>query len=188
MRSIRVIIILLFIAVPILAHATVFATLHGIVHDPEHRPIANAQITLEAAESGFVLRGLTAANGEFRIAQVPIGVYRLAVSAPGFASVTQSIKVASGTNPVVHIPLPLPNSTESVVVRADANSLSTDSATPTTIVTRQNIDETPGASRTLGHADDHRLRAGRLHDPRHAAHQAAATRQAGCSMASRFPT
>ncbi len=150
MRSIRVIIILLFIAVPILAHATVFATLHGIVHDPEHRPIANAQITLEAAESGFVLRGLTAANGEFRIAQVPIGVYRLAVSAPGFASVTQSIKVASGTNPVVHIPLPLPNSTESVVVRADANSLSTDSVTPTTMVTRQMIDETPGASATNG--------------------------------------
>ena len=99
--------------------ATVFATLHGVVHDPEHRPIANAQITLEAAESRFVLHGISAANGEFRIAQVPIGVYRLDVSAPGFASVSQSITVASGTNPVLHIPLPLPNSTESVVVRAD---------------------------------------------------------------------
>ncbi len=151
MRTSRFAAVLLFIAAPILAHATVFATLHGVVHDPQHHPIANAQITLEASESAFALHGVSAANGEFRIAQIPIGVYRLDVSAPGFASVSQSIMVASGTNPVLHIPLQIPNSTQSVVVRADANSLSaTDSVTPTTLITRQMIDETPGATATTG--------------------------------------
>jgi outer membrane receptor protein involved in Fe transport len=151
MRTSRFAAVLLFIAAPILAHATVFATLHGVVHDSQHHPIANAQITLEASESAFALHGVSAANGEFRIAQIPIGVYRLDVSAPGFASVSQSIVVASGTNPVLHIPLQIPNSTQSVVVRADANSLSaTDSVTPTTLITRQMIDETPGATATNG--------------------------------------
>ena len=38
------------------AHATVFGELQGIVHDPQHRPIANAQVTIAAAHSGFSQR------------------------------------------------------------------------------------------------------------------------------------
>ena len=37
------------------ALATVFATVHGVVHDPQHRPIAGAQVTLQAADSNFTL-------------------------------------------------------------------------------------------------------------------------------------
>ncbi len=50
-RSITVACCLLFASV--LARATVFATLRGIVHDPQHRPIAGAQITLNASGSEF---------------------------------------------------------------------------------------------------------------------------------------
>ena len=61
------------------AFATVFATVHGVVHDPQHRPIAGAKITLQAADSDFVLRTTTNADGEFELPQAPIGVYRLTV-------------------------------------------------------------------------------------------------------------
>ena len=82
--------------------------------------------------------------------QAPIGVYRLTVEASGFASATETLTVTSGTNPVVHIPLTVGGGTQSVVVNGEANASETDTATPTTLITRQTIDETPGADRTLG--------------------------------------
>jgi hypothetical protein len=130
------------------AHATVFATVHGVVHDPQHRPIAGATVTLNAADSEFLLRATTNAEGEFELPQTPIGVYRLTVTAAGFASVTQTLAVASGTNPVVHIPLAVSGGTQSVVVQGATGA--SDTVTPTTLITRQTIDETPGADRTIG--------------------------------------
>src|SRR5579863_4420248 len=142
---------LLLLPVPILAHATVFATIHGVVHDTQHRPIAGAQIELKTAQSAFALSAQTNATGEFELVQVPIGVYTLEVSAPGFTSSTQTITVASGTNPVLHIPLDVGSATQSVTVKADAGSVSSaDTVTPTTLITRQIIDETPGATATTG--------------------------------------
>jgi hypothetical protein len=142
---------LLFIALllaSIPALATVFATVHGIVHDPQHRPIAGAQITLQASDSDFVLHATTNPEGAFKLPQAPIGVYKLSISAPGFATVLQTLTVASGTNPVLHIPLPIGNTTQSITVYGAASSA--DTVTPTTLVTRQMVDETPGASRTIG--------------------------------------
>ena len=75
------------LAVSLPAFATVFATVHGVVHDPQHRPVAGANVTLQAADSGFMLRAKTSTEGEFDLLQVPIGVYSLNVAAPGFATV-----------------------------------------------------------------------------------------------------
>ncbi len=133
------------------AWATVFATVHGVVHDPQHRPIAGARVTLQSADSDFQLNARTNAQGEFELPQAPIGVYRLQVAAPGFATASQPITLASGTNPVLHIPLELAGTAQTVVVQATAaDSVATDSVTPVTLITRQQIDHTPGASRTLG--------------------------------------
>jgi hypothetical protein len=122
-----------------------------VVHDPEHRPIAGAAVTLKAVDSAFTLRATTGSDGEFELPQAPIGVYRLEVTASGFATVTEALTVASGTNPVVHVALPVAAATQSVVVEGLDTSLSaSDSVTPTTLVTRAEIEETPGASRTIG--------------------------------------
>ncbi len=67
MRSSRTAAIFFLVSAPILAHATVFATIRGVIHDPQHRPIANAQVSLQAAESTFSLRTVTASNGTFEI-------------------------------------------------------------------------------------------------------------------------
>ena len=133
------------------ALATVFATVHGVVHDPEHRPVAGAQVTLQASDSAFLLNATTNSSGEFELAQAPIGVYRLKIVATGFSSIDQPITLASGANPVLHIPLTIAAGTESIQVHGLNDSVATtDSATPTTLITRAMIDETPGASRTTG--------------------------------------
>lgn len=141
--------LLLFGSLPALA--TVFSTVHGIVHDPQHRPIAGASIDLTSTDSAFHLHATTDADGAFVLPEAPIGVYRLHVEAEGFAASEQTITLASGTSPVLHIPLAVASSTQTVVVTSDADSgLATDSATPTTLITRAMIDQTPGASRTTG--------------------------------------
>ena len=138
----------LLLAASLPGYATVFATVHGVVHDPQHRPIAGAKITLQAAGSDFVLQATTGSDGTFELPQAPIGVYRLTVTAQGFAPVTQSLSVASGTNPILHIPLSIGTATQSVVVNGSASS--SDSVTPATLITRAMIDQTPGAGRTIG--------------------------------------
>jgi hypothetical protein len=146
----RVVLVLLITA-SLPAMANVFATVHGVVHDPHHRPIANAKVTLTAADSEFSLSAVTDSEGAFELSQTPIGVYRLEISAPGFDTVFQPLTVASGTNPSLHVALPVAPSSQTVVVDGSADSsLAVDSATPTTLITRAMIDETPGASRTIG--------------------------------------
>jgi len=148
--SSRLALVLLFAAsVPVFA--TVFATVHGVVHDPQHRPIAHAAVTLRSADSAFTLRADTDPEGAFTLAEAPIGVYRLEIAAPGFATVSQTLTLASGTNPILHFGLPIDSATQTVVVEGSAESgLSTDSVTPATLITRDMIEETPGASRTIG--------------------------------------
>ena len=151
MRSPRMVACALILMSCAFAHATVFATIHGVVHDPQHRPIGGAHITLVAAESAFTLRAETSTYGAFEILQVPIGVYRLSISATGFAEYSQPLTVASGTNPVLHVPLALAGAEASVVVNGSNESTEvSESITTTTLISRAEIDQTPGASRTLG--------------------------------------
>jgi hypothetical protein len=143
--------ILFLLVSSIQARATVFANIHGVIHDQQHRPIAGAEVNLQARDSAFVLHTKTSNEGEFELPQAPIGVYTLTVSAPGFATVDEPLIVASGTNPVLHIPLPVAPTTQAVVVSGFQSTPSAaDTVTPTTLITRADIDQTPGASRTIG--------------------------------------
>jgi len=133
------------------AFATIFANVHGVVHDQQHHPVANAKVTLNATDSAFSLSTTTSDEGAFELPQAPIGVYLLQVDAPGFDTVLQQLTVASGTNPVLHMPLSIKQATQTVLVPGSEDSgLATDSTTPTTLITRKMIEETPGASRTIG--------------------------------------
>jgi carboxypeptidase family protein len=141
----------MIMAAPLSALASVFASLRGVVHDAHHRPIADAAIALSATGSSFSLRTTTDSNGEFRLDNAPIGEYRLQVTAQGFTPVEEMLTVVSGTNPVLHFPMTVAATSQTVVVKGtDDGALATDSVTPTTLVTREMIDETPGAGRTLG--------------------------------------
>jgi len=141
----------LFLFASVRARATVFANVHGVVHDSQHHPIAGAEVRLTAAKSTFTLAARTNAEGEFDLQQAPIGVYTLRVSAAGFDPTEQSLTIASGTNRIVHIPLAVASATQTVVVHGSELSVTaSDSVTPTTLITREDIEQTPGASRTIG--------------------------------------
>jgi hypothetical protein len=151
MRSSSWLVTAVLVAASLDARATVFATVHGVVHDPQHRPVAGAHVVLNAFNSQYAQHTETDGTGEFDLPQTPLGLYTLAVSSPGFETFSEPVSVASGTNPVVHIALNVAAAQQTVQVKGLENAaITTDSATPTTLITRADIDSTPGASRTLG--------------------------------------
>src|ERR1700756_3326515 len=137
---------LLFLSVPALA--TVFGTVRGIVHDPQHRRVADANVTLKAKSSDYAQTLQTDAEGQFHFDAVPLGEYTVTVSQQGFSTQEQMVIVLSGTAPILHFELRLPTQAQSVMVSAEAAPAQTESVTPTDVVTRQEIMQTPGATRT----------------------------------------
>jgi outer membrane cobalamin receptor len=127
------------------ALATVFGTVRGIVHDPQHRPVSDIQVVLKARASEFTLTARTDDAGQFHFDAVPLGEYTVAVSDANFMAEQQSVAVLSGTAPILHFELRLPTQNQTVVVSADAAQ--TETVTPTTLVDRLQIQETPGAVR-----------------------------------------
>ncbi len=130
------------------AHATVFGGVTGIVHDPQHRPLAGSTVTLQAAGSAFEQSAQTDADGSFRFPAVPLGDYILAAAHPGFGTLRQSLTVRANTTPILHFELPVAAVTASATVTGQPAELNPDSATPTTLLRTNDIDETPGADQT----------------------------------------
>jgi hypothetical protein len=130
------------------AFATVFGTVRGIVHDPQHRPIAGAEVVLKARASAYTQKTQSDADGEFHFDAVPLGEYIVSVVDPSFASQEQSITVLSGTAPILHFEMRLASKSESVIVSADSAPAQTESVTPTTLIDREEISQTPGATLT----------------------------------------
>src|SRR5580692_10107856 len=94
------------------ARAEIFGTVHGIVHDPQHRPIPDANVDLKAQRSDWVQHQKTNESGEFEFSAVPLGEYTVIVTVANFRTAVQSVIVTSGSSPVLHIPLELASLTE----------------------------------------------------------------------------
>ena len=131
-----------------LAFATVLGTVRGIVHDPQHRPVPGSEVVLKAQSSDYMQKTQTDVNGEFHFDAVPLGAYTITVADASFAAVEQSLTVLSGTAPILHIELHIASQNQSVTVSAEAAPGQTESVTPTTLVDRAGIEQTPGAART----------------------------------------
>ena len=148
MTRFQLILIFAVLLVPSATFANVYGALRGVVHDPQHRPIENAMVMLKSKSSDWAKSVTTNSTGEFQINGVPLGAYTVSVASAGFAQTAQDVTVISGSVPVVHFQLRVASASEKVTVSANPAVVATDSATPTTLVSRVDIERTPGADRT----------------------------------------
>jgi hypothetical protein len=147
----RVTIALLVISlIPSAAFASIFGSVRGVVHDPQHRPIQGAHITLKAKNSDWTQSQDSSDTGEFNFTSVPLGDYTVMVSSHGFQQMQQDVIVQSDTSPVLHFGLVVAGTKENVEVSELPAEAVTETVTPTTMVDRIDIQETPGADRTNG--------------------------------------
>jgi outer membrane cobalamin receptor len=123
-------------------------SVRGVVHDAQHRPVSGAHVALKSATSEWKQSSLTDAHGEFSFMTVPLGDYVLSVSDPDFTSTAQAVSVASGSSPIAHVQLISGQPLDTLTVTAAAETTVLDTATPTTVVNRQDIERAPGADRS----------------------------------------
>ncbi|HEX2713513.1 MAG TPA: carboxypeptidase-like regulatory domain-containing protein, partial [Candidatus Acidoferrales bacterium] len=138
--------VMLLMATP--SQGSIFGTVRGIVHDPQHRPIEGAGVTLRAQASDWTRGAQTNADGEFTIDAVPIGDYTIRIEHPAFRTVKRTVVVASGSAPILHFPMRLGAVEEKVEVSAGLDSANPESTATESFVNRRQIERTPGASRT----------------------------------------
>jgi hypothetical protein len=128
-----------------LAWATVFGNVRGVVHDPQHRPVANATVQIKSATSDWSAAATTDTNGEFSFPAVALGDYSVTAAAPGFSEMRQSLTLASDTSSVLHFMLSIAPVSQTTTVTSEAGTSALETVTPTTLVDREDIERTPGA-------------------------------------------
>ena len=148
MRTVRFAVVVFCLLELAALQATIFGTVRGVVHDSQHLPIPGATVTLKAQDSDWMQVQKTNESGEFEFAAVPIGNYTATVTLEGFQQQELALIVKSDASPVLHFELTLAGVTTKTVVRGEAVSAPADSVTPTTMLSRQDIQLTPGADQT----------------------------------------
>ncbi len=158
--------LLLFSAI---AGATIFGSIHGLIHDPQHRPVEDAKVKLQAINSDWSQTAASDHAGEFLFENVPLGEYRVIVEVPGFATEEQKVVLTSGRDAKPHFSLTVAHAAETVEVQDISPSVNPESSTSTNIVSRDSIARTPGGdgANSLAMITDYTPGAYMVHDQLH---------------------
>src|ERR1700730_1141567 len=125
--------VLLFCAVACLAALPIKAqslgnagTIDGTVVDPSGSVVAKAQVILRHAVSGYTQSTVSAADGSFRLTNIPANPYRLEITAAGFNLFAQNVDIKNSIPVPVKATLAVAGSNTTVVVEGAAEALETD--------------------------------------------------------------
>jgi hypothetical protein len=123
----------------------------GTVKDEKGADVPGAQIAIINSVTGVTERSATSdGNGAFSATQLPIGEYRLVVTAAGFSKAElPNIKVNVTETTTVNVPLKVGEISESVTVTGAANEVQLSSATTGETLSSQTIGTLPLATRNF---------------------------------------
>jgi outer membrane receptor protein involved in Fe transport len=130
------------------ASATIFGSVAGLIHDPQHRPVQGAQVTLHSTSSDWSKTLTSDSAGEFHFDSVPLGDYRVDVQVTGFNPEQQKVRLTSGRDARLHFGLVVAKANEVVQVTDQAPSVNPDSSTTESVIGRDEVNKTPGADQT----------------------------------------
>ena len=119
-------------------------TITGTISDPAGALIPGASIEAKNSETGALYNVASTSTGNYTLAQLPIGVYQLSVSVPGFKQfVRTGITVLVAQTLRIDVSLEVGEITETVTVNADAPLLRTESGDLSHTVTSDQLNELP---------------------------------------------
>jgi hypothetical protein len=125
------------------AQTIISGDITGTVTDPTGAAVANAVVTLTSVDSGAVQTVTTDSTGGFRFPLLRPGVYKLQVTAPGFAPVSQTVTAAVGQIVSANVKVSVKGTSELVEVTGAAPLLETESANLAASYTPREIELTP---------------------------------------------
>jgi hypothetical protein len=141
------------------------ATITGIVQDPQGSSIAQGQIVAVQSDTGLSRQTTSGESGEYTIPDLPIGSYKVTVTAAGFkTSIVPNLVLQVNQTAQLNFKLELGAVSEQISVTAATPLLTTESSSVGTVVENRSIESlalngrqfwqlvalVPGASYTPG--------------------------------------
>jgi Carboxypeptidase regulatory-like domain len=129
-------------ALSVMAQST--ATLQGTVTDQSGAVVANAKVVARNQSTGIVRTVATDSNGNYQIAALPVGVYRVDVQASGFSpQIVSGLTLEVSQIVVQNIQLKIGDVTQEVNVSADTQTVETASITVGQVINQKTVQEIP---------------------------------------------
>ncbi len=147
-RHVVVLAVLFFVIAHSAAFAQDSAKLRGVVHDPQHRPIDQAKVSIKSVGGSFSAVVQSDASGEFEMDNIPNGGYVVNVAARGFRPLQEPVTVVAGKTPVVHLQMEVATLNQTMEVSGTGEKLETQTSTVQVQVTPEEVLQTPGADQT----------------------------------------
>src|SRR5882724_1303800 len=125
--------LLLTLAVVVSANSQTFrGAINGTVTDPTGAAVPNATVKAVESATGLEHTTVTSSEGQFAFQDIPLGLYKVAISASGFPTNTiDKIEVAAGTIYTLNVQLKLGQASTTVEVSAAAITLDTTTSAQT---------------------------------------------------------
>jgi hypothetical protein len=128
--------------VSVLAQST--ATLQGLVTDPQGAVVPNARVTVRSPATAVERTAQTDSEGNYQVASLQPGVYRIEVQAQGFqTSVVNNLSLEVARTVVQNFVLTVGSVTQEVTVSSDAPVVETATTSVGTVINQRTVQEIP---------------------------------------------
>jgi hypothetical protein len=125
-------------------------SIEGTVSDPSGAAIPSASVTVVNTDTNFTRKLITDGEGRFRAPLLPLGNYKITVTATNFGTLVRSgIELAVGQSVNLPLTLGVSSSTEIVNVTADAPVVETTRTEQSTMIDRNSIRTLPSNGRNF---------------------------------------
>jgi hypothetical protein len=120
------------------------ANIVGTVTDPSGAAMPSATVKAVERSTNIERTTQTTGTGEYSLPQLPVGEYRVEISAPGFRTfVRPDLILTAGSTVRVDAKLSVGQVTESVTVTGEIQALQTDTAKISTAITNRFLEDLP---------------------------------------------
>ena len=118
--------------------------INGTINDPTGAVVAGAEVKATNNATGIPLTTTSTSGGEFSFQDLPLGSYKISVTAAGFSPVTvNNVPVTAGGLYTLPVTLKVGSSATQVEVSAEALSLDTTTASQDNIITTEQVQNVP---------------------------------------------
>jgi hypothetical protein len=137
--------ILVVLSLAVAANAQTFrGSINGTVVDPSGAVVPNAQVKATESATGIDHNTVTTSEGQFAFQDIPLGFYKVTVTATGFPVYTvDKVEVTAGTIYTLPVKLSMQQQATTVEVSAAALSLDTTTATQNMTITSDVVQDIP---------------------------------------------
>ena len=136
--------LMLLLVASTLFSQTFRGAINGTVTDPAGAVLAGASVKATNTATGVAIDTTTTSDGQFSFQDLPLGSYKISVTAGGFTpSTIDNVPVTAGSAYTLPVKMRVGSSTTTVEVSAEALTLDTTSVTQDTVIPTEQVQNVP---------------------------------------------